>query len=246
MSFFADPWLFNCRNDVEQRGIVEAISRAARYAQQKGVVLVVAAGNDGIDLNHPIVDEISPDYPPDSAVTRPVNNSCVVLPQEIPGVVTVSATGAANLLAWYSTYGNVVDVAAPGGSRFQTPTFDSSRGRVLAPYSATASDLALEASLGRLVQDPNNGAYWAWLNGTSMAAPHAAGVVALIRSQHPGLPVGSVVAILKEVATKMACPGVLDPGVEFFGAPVQFCSGGIGGNNFFGAGLVNALSAANR
>jgi subtilisin family serine protease len=246
MSFFADPWLFNCRNDVEQRGIVEAISRAARYAQQKGVVLVVAAGNDGIDLNHPIVDEISPDYPPDSAVTRPVNNSCVVMPQEIPGVVNVSATGAANLLAWYSTYGNVVDVAAPGGSRFQTPTFDSSRGRVLAPYSATASDLALEASLGRLVQDPNNGAYWAWLNGTSMAAPHAAGVVALIRSQHPGLPVGSVVAILKEVATKMACPGVLDPGVEFFGAPVQFCSGGIGGNNFFGAGLVNALSAANR
>jgi lantibiotic leader peptide-processing serine protease len=245
MSFFADPWLFNCRNDVEQKAIIQAISRAARYAQQKGVVLVAAAGNEGIDLNHPTVDEISPDYPPNSAVTRPVNNSCVVLPQEVPGVVDVSATGAENLLAWYSTYGNVVDVAAPGGSRFQTPTFDSARGRVLAPYSATASDLALEASLGRLVQDPT-GAYWAWLNGTSMAAPHAVGVVALIRSHHPGMSVGAVVAMLKQTATKMACPGVLDPGVEFFGAPVQTCSGGIGSNSFFGSGLVNALSAAKK
>ena len=98
MSFFADPWLFNCRNDDEQKAIVQAISAAARYAQQRGVVLVAAAGNDGIDLNHPVTDEISPDYPPGAAVTRPVNNSCVVLPTEIPGVVVVTATGAQNLL----------------------------------------------------------------------------------------------------------------------------------------------------
>jgi subtilisin family serine protease len=246
MSFFADPWLFNCRNDSEQKTIVEAISRAARYAQQKGVVLVAAAGNEGIDLNHPIQDEISPDFPPDSAVTRPVNNSCVVLPTELPGVVVVTATGAENLLAWYSTYGKITDVTAPGGSRFQTPTFDPSRGRVLAPYSATASDLALEASLGRLIQDPSNGAYWAWLNGTSMAAPHAVGVVALIRSQHPEMPVGSVVALLRQTAAEMPCPTVHDPGVEFFAAPLQVCSGGVGSNSFFGSGLVNALDAAKR
>jgi subtilisin family serine protease len=246
MSFLADPWLFNCRNDAEQRAIVEAISRAARYAQHRGVVLVAAAGNEGIDLNHPIEDEISPDYPPGAAVTRPVNNSCVVLPTEIPGVVVVSATGAANLLAWYSTYGNIIDVTAPGGSRFQTPTFDAARGRVLAPYSATAADLADQAALDRLVQDPSNGAYWAWLNGTSMAAPHAAGVVALIRSAHPDMSVGSVIALLKQTATEMPCPDALDPGVEFFGAPEQFCSGGIGSNSFFGAGLVNAAEAATR
>ena len=47
MSFFADPWLFNCRNDKEQKAIIKAISDAARYAQQRGVVLVAAAGNDG-------------------------------------------------------------------------------------------------------------------------------------------------------------------------------------------------------
>ncbi len=142
MSFFADPWLFNCRNDAEQRAIIKAISRAADYAQKRGVVLVAAAGNEGIDLNHPVVDEISPDFPADAAVTRPVNNSCVTLPTEISGVVVVTATGAENLLAWYSTYGNLTDVTAPGGSRFQTPTEDSARGRVLSTYSHTAGDLA--------------------------------------------------------------------------------------------------------
>lgn len=243
MSFFADPWLFNCKNDKEQKAIVEAISRAASYAQQRGVVLVAAAGNEGINLNHPVLDEISPDFPPGQSITRPVNNSCVVLPTELPGVVVVSATGAQNLLAWYSTYGMTTDVTAPGGSRFQTPTFDSSRGRVLAPYSATASDLALEASINRLVVDPA-GNFYAWLNGTSMAAPHAAGVAALIRAKNPGMPQGSVVAKLRNSATKLPCPTALDPGVAFFGAPVQVCSGGVGSNSFYGAGLVNALAAS--
>jgi subtilisin family serine protease len=243
MSFFADPWLFNCRNDAEQKAIIKAITGAARYAQQRGVVLVAAAGNDGIDMNHPTTDEISPDYPPGAAVSRPVNNSCVVMPTEIPGVVVVTATGAENLLTWYSTYGNITDVTAPGGSRFQTPTFDPSRGRVLSTYSSTAGDLAVEAALGRLVQDAD-GNYYAWLNGTSMAAPHAAGVVALIRAAHPSMSVGAVVAMLRRTATGMGCPAALDPGVEFFGAPVQYCSGGSGSNNFYGKGLVDALAAS--
>ena len=212
MSFFADPWLFNCRNNAEQRAIVQAISRATTYAQQRGVVLVAAAGNEGINLSHPTTDEISPDYPPGAAVSRPVGNNCVVLPTELPGVVVCRATGAENLLAWYSTYGNNVDVTAPGGSRYQTPTFDSARGRVLAPYSSTASDLALEEGLGRLVKDPSTGAYYAWLNGTSMAAPHATGVVALIRAAHPGMPVGAVIATLRSTATPHGLPERTRPG----------------------------------
>jgi lantibiotic leader peptide-processing serine protease len=243
MSFFADPWLFNCRNNAEQKAILQQISAAARYAEQRGVVLIAAAGNDGIDLNHPTTDEISPDYPPDAAVTRTVHNNCVVAPTEIPGVVVVTATGAQNLLTWYSSYGNLTDVTAPGGSRYQTPTFDGSRGRVLSTYSSTASDLALEAALGRLVVD-SHGNYYAWLNGTSMAAPHAVGVAALIRAAHPNMPQAAVVALLRSGATKMGCPAALDPGVDFFGAPVQYCSGGVGSNNFYGAGLVNALAAA--
>ena len=96
---------------------------------------------------------------------------------------------------------------------------------MLAPYSSTAGDLALEEALGRLVKDPSTGAYYAWLNGTSMAAPHATGVVALIRAAHPGMPVGSVVATLRKTATPQGCPSALDPGVDFFGAPVQVLQG---------------------
>ena len=91
--------------------------------------------------------------------------------------------------------------------------------------------------------DPS-GNYYAWLNGTSMAAPHAVGVAALIRAAHPGMPAGAVVAMLRNTASGMGCPAALDPGVVFFGAPVQFCSGGAGSNNFYGAGLVNALAAS--
>src|SRR5437763_16953524 len=39
-SYFADPWLFNCRNDAEQRAIWNAERRAISYAISKGVVVV--------------------------------------------------------------------------------------------------------------------------------------------------------------------------------------------------------------
>ena len=209
------------------------------------MVLIAAAGNEGIDLNHPVTDEISPDFPPGAAATRPVNNSCVVLPTELPGVVVVTATGAQNLLSWFSSYGNLTGVTAPGGSRFQTPTFDPNRGRVLSTYSADgerprtrggtrASRPGRARQLLRLVErDVDGGASRRRGGGTHPSRPS-------------GMSQGAVAALLRRTATGQPCPGALDPGVEFFGAPEQFCSGGSGNNNFYGKGLVDALAAASR
>jgi lantibiotic leader peptide-processing serine protease len=123
MSFFADPWLFNCKNDADQRAIVMAISRASRYAQQRGVVMVAAEGNEAIDLTHPVTDTISPDFPPGSELTRDVGNNCVVLPGELPGVVGVTGIGPAGELSFFSSYGaSTADVTAPAARRARPPT----------------------------------------------------------------------------------------------------------------------------
>ena len=65
LSLFADPYLYYCANDAGQRAILKDLQSAARYAQQRGVVVVAAAGNEAQDLGHPTTDDISPDWPPD-------------------------------------------------------------------------------------------------------------------------------------------------------------------------------------
>jgi subtilisin family serine protease len=83
MSFFTDPWLFNCPNDptatpaeqIEQRTIIAATQLAVRYARNHGVTLVAALGNESIDLTRPTVDTTSPDFPPETERERQVNNS---------------------------------------------------------------------------------------------------------------------------------------------------------------------------
>jgi len=125
-----------------------------------------------------------------------------------------------------------------------TPTDDAVLGRVLSTYSHTACDLfSFEIPAGRAVQG-SLGEYYVWANGTSMAAPHTAGVAGLIRAAHPGMSTGAVVSLLRRTATGLACPSALDPGVAFFSAPVQYCKGGVGSNNFYGKGLINTLLAA--
>src|SRR5213080_2045477 len=92
-SYFADPYLFNCRNDPVQRAIWKAEQRAIQFAQSKGVTVVAAMGNESEDLAHPTTDATSPDN--DVPITRSVTNACVVIPVEVPGVIGVSADGNA-------------------------------------------------------------------------------------------------------------------------------------------------------
>src|SRR5262249_39690908 len=60
-SYFADPWLFNCKNDPGQRAIWIAEQRAILFAESKGTLVVAAAGNEADDLTHPTQDVTSPD-----------------------------------------------------------------------------------------------------------------------------------------------------------------------------------------
>jgi subtilisin family serine protease len=71
-----------------------------------------------------------------------------------------------------------------------------------------------------------------------MASPHAAGVAALIRGQHPNMPQGAVAALLRSSATQMACPTTWPADDE------RQCSGGSGNTSFFGAGMVDAVAAS--
>lgn len=236
LSLFADPYLYFCANEAGQRAILHDLQDAARYAQQRGVVIVAAAGNEAQDLGHPSIDDISPDWPPDSAIVREVRNNCRVTPAELPGVVSVSASGV-NTLASYSNVGSPVDVTAPGGDAGQTPSTVFGRGRILAGWSSTDATGTWEALIPANRAVVSGGGRYVWISGTSMASPHAAGVVALIRQMHPGMPSGAVAALLRSSATPLPCPA------NWPSTDPRECTGGLGNTSFFGKGMVNAEAA---
>ena len=236
LSLFADPYLYFCASVEDQRAILLSLQAAARYAQQRGVVIVAAAGNEAQDLGHPVTDVISPDWPPDTAIVRDVRNNCRVTPAELPGVITVSASGVSTL-ASYSNVGSPVDVTAPGGDAPQTASNVFGRGRILAGWSSTDATGTWEALIPANRAVVSGGGRYVWISGTSMASPHAAGVAALIRSVHPGMPQGAVAALLRSSATSLACP------LNWPAADPRVCTGGLGQTSFFGAGMLNAARA---
>jgi subtilisin family serine protease len=237
-SYFADPWLYNCRNDAEQRAIWQAERRAIRYAQNRGTVVVASEGNESTDLSHPEIDTISPDFPPGSEQEREINNACSVVPVEVPGVIGVTATGDLQFKSYYSSYGiSTADVAAPGGDRRLQVTDEAVNGRVLSTWpSALACPL----------QVVDQGATYCYLQGTSMAGPHVAGVAALLMSQ-TGKRGGTAAAAVQKATNALPCPddavmALYAPFPQLSGEP-QECTGGLQHNSFYGSGEVDALKA---
>jgi subtilisin family serine protease len=277
MSFYTDPWLYNCLANpadtpaqrTEQRVVRELTQRAVNYGINHGVTPVAAMGNEATDLGNPTSDDTSPDYPAGAAHPRTVDNSCITVPTETRGVVAVSATGISKRKAYYSNYGvEQTEVAAPGGDVYDTPdnTRDI-RGEVLAAMPA-----ALAKASGQLNPDgtPKPGssivrdckgsvcAYYQYLQGTSMASPHAAGVAALLVSRFGRHDAGDrgltlapsrVTRLLYRSTVPQACPQprlfhyerILANGTV--STADHLCKGGTSFNGFYGHGIVNAYVA---
>jgi len=232
-SYFADPWLFNCRNDADQRAIWKAERRAIRYAQSNGVLVVASEGNDSTDLSHPRADVASPDFPPGSEQEREITNACAVVPVEVPGVVGVTATGNKRFKSYYSSYGiSTADVAAPGGDARLQLTPEAPNGRVLSTYPS---------NLPCARQVVENGAKYCYLQGTSMAGPHVAGVAALLLSKQGS---AGAAAKLQQATNPLPCPDTsVYAGFPQNSGEPQTCRGGAEHNSFYGSGEIDALKA---
>ncbi|MEV7079105.1 S8 family serine peptidase [Streptomyces sp. NPDC093516] len=225
-SYYTDPWYFNCKNDPDQKALVEAVTRASRYAEKKGAVNVAAAGNENYDLaSDSITDPSSPnDTTPGERVVDP--SECLDIPTQLPGVVTVAATGAKGIKSSFSNYGlGVADIAAPGGdsTAYQTPAPPATSGLILGTLP---------------------GGKWGYMAGTSMASPHVAGVAALIKSTHPYASPALVKALLYAQADAKACTDPYD--IDADGKIDAVCEGSKNRNGFYGWGIADALDAVTK
>jgi subtilisin family serine protease len=269
MSYYIDPWLFNCASNpadskaeqLEQRGVITGMQRALNYARERGVTLISALGNGSTDLGRPVSDATSPDYPADAERVRKVDNSCLNVPSESKGVISVAALGPTKRKAYYSDYGREqTDLSAPGGDEY-----DGGRNaEVTRTILAAAPERVLrnqgmispsgEPTSTSVVRDCRNGtcAYYQYLAGTSMASPHATGVAAILISRFgtPGkggvtMPPDEVQRLLYASAKKEPCPSPRAYVYRMEGQKItQNCDGSKADNGFYGRGIVDAGEAA--
>ncbi|MCW8108201.1 S8 family serine peptidase [Alteromonas ponticola] len=170
---------------------IGAYSKAAAYAKKNGVTLIASAGNDATDYDK--------------------TDSLVHLPSGLPSVMSISATGPTlwgknadtdlRQLAIYSNYGqSEIEFSAPGGD--YTSAFVPG-GR----DDCTVNGATRICYVWDFVFSTGNGG-WYWSVGTSMAAPHAAGVAALIIGANGGdMDPTRVEAEMRKLALDLGKPG---------------------------------------
>ncbi|MBH0057862.1 S8 family serine peptidase [Pseudoalteromonas sp. SWXJZ94C] len=110
------------------------------------------------------------------------DNSANYNPGNCSGVVNVASVGRNGGRAYYSNFGSNIDVAAPGGAQ----NFANDSEGILSTYNSGSSS-------------PSSDSY-AYSQGTSMAAPHVAGVAALIKQAKPDATPDEIESILKSTA----------------------------------------------
>lgn len=145
-------------------------------------------------------------------------DTAAVTPANCAGVIAVGATDALGNLADYSNYGATLAVSAPGGE--MAGPIDP--GGVLSTYNSGAQ------VVGTMT--------YGYLQGTSMAAPHVAGVASLVLAEDPTLTPDQVASILEQTATSFPAASQCHSGCGSLD-PVP-CT-----TDLCGAGIVNAAGA---
>jgi len=154
------------------------LQNALIYAAGKGAFIALSMGNEG-DSGNPTT------YPASYAAS-------------IDGVMSVSAVGWNSALAFYSSFGPNVEIAAPGGDS-KSGAGRTDLGRI---WQSTLRGDTLSGVIPRFDVYDKQG-----YQGTSMASPHVAGLAALILSQMPSLTGAQVEKIIRATAKDIGTAG---------------------------------------
>jgi subtilisin family serine protease len=222
-----------CTNDPDRAAVIQIVRQAINAAARKKLTVVAASGNSFIDLANL----------PGSAP----GVKCDMLPIQAPKVIGVSAVGVTRQLSFYSNYGaGAIDVTGPGGDALipdPLVTDTTASGQVLSTISANSLFYQQAAYWNGQLQDCSSGicATYAYLQGTSFAAPHVTGVAALIISRFGKMQPDALAARLQNAATPLACPpSPYNPGDM---PQPATCKGPPNHNNFYGSGEIDALAS---